>query len=973
MGKLNQAALRKLMISTLFLSIGSAAISQTIIWSDDFEAPVPDWTLNILTGQNDANANIWEINDTEGGVAPPGCGVAANGDATLHVTCTGGLCLGTGALYNAGDNGGGFSPATTNTRAAYNLPISTLGQTNLTLNFDWIGVGETGFDFASLEYSTDGGGTWNNLNDFSAGATCGGGQGQWANYSLNLPVACENQADLRFAFHWTNDNNGSGTDPSFAVNDMELTVPTLAGPTASFTANNTTICENDCVTFTDQSVGTNLNNWDWVFDTGGSGNATCVGCAGPTATFNGQNPPQVCYSTAGTYTVMLTVTDANGTDDTTIVNYITVNTCGQPVASFTANNTTICENDCVTFTDQSTGSNLNNWDWVFDTGGSGNATCVGCTGPTATFNGQNPPQVCYSTAGTYTVMLTVTDDNGTDDTTIVNYITVNNCGQPVASFTANNTTICENDCVTFTDQSTGSNINNWDWVFDTGGSGNATCTGCTGPTATFNGQNPPQVCYSTAGTYTVMLTITDDNGTDDTTIVNYITVNNCGQPVASFTANNTTICENDCVTFTDQSTGSNINNWDWVFDTGGSGSATCTGCTGPTATFNGQNPPQVCYSTAGTYTVMLTITDDNGTDDTTIVNYITVNSCTTGPTASFSVDNGTICENGCVNFTDLSVGTNINNWAWSFPGGTPASFNGQTPPTICYPNIGTYDVLLTVSDANGIDDTTVTAMINVIDCTPPTGSWFASDTLLCPGDCIDFTSSYINATSYQWTFTGGNPSSDTVANPTNICFDSEGTYNVQLIVNGPGGADTSTQTIVVQPQPAVDAGFIQFVTSGVPFTVEAFGTGSGSYSWTPSDNLDCPDCQSTTGVLDSTTVLWVTFTDTNGCMASDSVIIDVEYIANVGVPNAFSPNGDGVNDVLYVKGAGIASMNFIIYNRYGQQVFQSQKQSDGWDGTHKGKQLNPGVFVYYLDVKFRTINGDRAPNKTLKGNITLIK
>src|SRR5690554_3360136 len=88
------------LISCLF------SFGQTQIWSYDFENTSTDWDLTIQSGQNDANANIWAINDDEGGVQPGNCAVKTNGDKTLHVTCQGVVCVGgTGAVYYPGDAG----------------------------------------------------------------------------------------------------------------------------------------------------------------------------------------------------------------------------------------------------------------------------------------------------------------------------------------------------------------------------------------------------------------------------------------------------------------------------------------------------------------------------------------------------------------------------------------------------------------------------------------------------------------------------------------------------------------------------------------------------------------------------------------------------------------------------------------------------------------------------------------------------
>jgi trimeric autotransporter adhesin len=86
------------------------------------------------------------------------------------------------------------------------------------------------------------------------------------------------------------------------------------------------------------------------------------------------------------------------------------------------------------------------------------------------------------------------------------------------------------------------------------------------------------------------------------------------------------------------------------------------------------------------------------------------------------------------------------------------------------------------------------------------------------------------------------------------------------------------------------------------------------------------------------------------------------------VPNAFSPNGDGHNDVLKVNGICLQTMTFMIFNRWGEKVFETNDQSVGWDGTYKGDEMNTGVFVYRLEGK--TYDGKAFSSK---GNITLIR
>lgn len=91
----------------LFALLPGSFFCQTTIWSDDFENPA-NWALNTSSGLNDLDANQWFINDAEGGVSSGNCGVASNGNKTLHIGCQGTWCVGTGAIYNTGDGGLGF-------------------------------------------------------------------------------------------------------------------------------------------------------------------------------------------------------------------------------------------------------------------------------------------------------------------------------------------------------------------------------------------------------------------------------------------------------------------------------------------------------------------------------------------------------------------------------------------------------------------------------------------------------------------------------------------------------------------------------------------------------------------------------------------------------------------------------------------------------------------------------------------------
>lgn len=300
-----------LLLSLLTLSWG---FTQSVVWQDGFENAA-NWQLNQSSGLNGLDANVWVLSDAEGGVAPGGCGTANNGDKTLHVSCQGAWCVGTGATYNAGDGGLGFIDAVTNKRALFASNINTMNTQNVSLEFDYIGMGQPGFDFGTVLYSTDAGVTWNTLQPIAPGQTCASGQGLWAHASIPLPAQCMNITTLRIGFQWQNDNDGAGSDPSLAINNVKITAPNQPSVAASFDLSSSTPCLGDCISITNTSVGANTYAWDF-----GNGQ-----------TSNLQQPGPSCYSFTGTYTVQLIACQIN-TCDTSILT-LTV----QPLLTGTVN------------------------------------------------------------------------------------------------------------------------------------------------------------------------------------------------------------------------------------------------------------------------------------------------------------------------------------------------------------------------------------------------------------------------------------------------------------------------------------------------------------------------------------------------------------------------------------------------------------------------------------------------------------
>jgi len=350
---------------------------------------------------------------------------------------------------------------------------------------------------------------------------------------------------------------------------MILCVP-LPDFSASVTSGNAPLT----VDFTDETRGA-VESWDWDFGDGGAST---------------EQDPSHTYLAGGLYTVTLTTANVNGSDMMRKVDYISVAPPEPTVADFSATPTSGSAPLDVTFTDESTGVLLSTWEWDFGDGG--------------TSTEQNPTHQ-YTAAGTYTVSLTVTGFAGPDTETKVDYISVGAPPPTVAAFSATPTSGNAPLNVTFTDESTGVLLSSWSWDFGDGG--------------TSTQQNPTHE-YTTAGTYTVSLTVTGFAGPDTETKTDYITVGTAAG--ASFSATPLEGIVPLVVAFTDLSTGDTVG-WDWDFGDGASSTA--------------QNPSHE-YTAPGRYDVSLTTSDNYASDTETKANYIAVGFPDTPPDTFWAFD-----------------------------------------------------------------------------------------------------------------------------------------------------------------------------------------------------------------------------------------------------------------------------------------------------------------------------------------------
>lgn len=227
--------------------ISISGIAQTTVFSENFNngcasdciaSTYGGWTILDNDGGTTGGApNNWFVSCAEEGITPPGCGSSCIGDASLHI----GANVAAGGDMGASYNETGATNATF--RTAVSPTINTTGFSTNTLAFDFIAFGSAACsdDRAQLRLSTDNGATWPVgfqycLTSVCCGACNGYSQGQWTTYTLALPAAFDNNPNVRVGFNWRNNGNGSGTDPSVAVDDVRITTVIVPVRLLSFQA-----------------------------------------------------------------------------------------------------------------------------------------------------------------------------------------------------------------------------------------------------------------------------------------------------------------------------------------------------------------------------------------------------------------------------------------------------------------------------------------------------------------------------------------------------------------------------------------------------------------------------------------------------------------------------------------------------------------------------------------------------------------
>ncbi len=715
-------------------------------------------------------------------------------------------------------------------------------------------------------------------------------------------------------------------------------------PTANFTAD--TVCLNDTTTFVNTSVDD--ITWSWDFGDG----ATSV-----------LESPTHLYATADTFQVQLIVSNVHGCYDS-ITKGVIVRP--NPTANFTAD--TVCHTFATTFTDLSSGMIAWNWDF----------------GDSTTSTLQNP-QHTYATPGIFPVQLVVTNQFSCKDSITKN---VEVLPRPVANFGYVPT--CAQDTAIFIDSTQGI-VHSWSWDFGDGGtstlqnpthvydpgtfytvtliSGNnygcsdtiqktiqvytrpvadfVADTVCEGLQTSFTDlsqdsvnfshfwdfgdgnnsfQQNPQYIYADSGVYMVTLVVTNIHGCSDS-IQKPVWVS--GVPQANFQADTT--CFGLATNFSDQTSGY-VNTWIWNFGDG---------------TIDTTNTPFVShtYPQPGTYFVVMTAMNGDCIDAIAKPVYVT-----DSIDAEFAVSDSIICPGESISLIDMSVGFPTT-WTWDFGDGHFATT--QNVPSHVYPDSGLYVIKLTA--ANKYCSNTDSAYLYVMGLPQ---ALFTFDNA-CAGQPVQFGNNSFESAlpvSYYWDF--GTGATDTVPEPV-YTYNSPGTYTVTLRIDNGRCGDTLQQNIVIYELPTAIpiirdtntrvARLVEFADGSIP------GDAPVSYwEWNINNGNILEYVQSFTHTFNDTGVYSVMYVvrDDNNCADTAYANVHVAGEFTIWIPNAFSPNGDGINDEFFPYGIffDIRQIDFRIYDRWGNLIFQTNDPNARWDGRDQktGKPVAEDAYVYVV-------------------------
>lgn len=374
-----------------------------------------------------------------------------------------------------------------------------------------------------------------------------------------------------------------------------------------------------------------------------------------------------------------------------------------------------------------------------------------------------------------------------------------------------------------------------------------------------------------------------------------------------------------------------------------------------------QNPAPHLYAAPGRYTIKLNILGNDGCLSDTLRNEIIVGS---DPFAKIRWSPVPLCTGSPVTLIDSSsveYGT-VNLWEWTIAGSTSKDRMPVIPAGF---QAGSWPVSLKVQTKEGCISAPVTQQIEVFP-KPSVNITGLQD--ICTGQSIQLTGVSSGAlpsiTKWIWRLPGETDSTGPVLSRS---FSTMGNQTVSLQGRASNGclSDTAKVNIRIFGTKA-NAGNDTLIAAGIPFQLQ--GSGGVTYQWAPPFGLNDPTLPKPTATIDKDMEYILTASSPAGCSSTDTVRIRVFQGLEIYVPTAFTPNGDGRNDILRAIPIGLKFKYLRIYDRWGNLVFQTIDHRQGWDGSFQGKRMPTGTFTW--SVSASTADG-KAINR--HGTLQLIR
>jgi gliding motility-associated-like protein len=527
----------------------------------------------------------------------------------------------------------------------------------------------------------------------------------------------------------------------------------------------------------------------------------------------------------------------------------------------------------------------------------------------------------YSLPGTYPASLNIIDAGGCKNSSTLNFyvqdypsfVTFNNLGSCVGDVTFSSTVVISPTNTPLT------------YIWNPG------------YTATLASLPTVIATYTNTGTYTVTLNAMTSFGCAKS-YSKTITLYN---PQANIMLSDSIICLGETVKFTLKDS-SKVFAWTWDFGVGDT-LRQYTGIGTPTVNYTYTNYPQpsgiaygsliyyssafICKQSPRTFRVYILKMDANFDRNNELI-----------------VADSVHCIGTTDTFSPIITNPGPNSYTWNFGGGSTSNLPN---PNYIFPVAGIYPVTLTVQDVSqGCMGFAVKNMtINPL----PNAGIFARDT--CANAPFPLLGSATG--NGPFTYTWDPPGSVTNANILSTTASASTSMVYTLSITDKNGCkDTASRYVFIQQAPK-NIMWDTTIIIGQIAPMNGYAGNNMSYTWTPSTSLTCVGCINPVSSVTDNITYTVTVADNMGCFSVKNIFeVKVDPRATIDVPTAFTPNGDGTNDLIFPDGWGIKKVNYFrVYNRWGQLLFETNEFKVGWDGKYNGVEQNMETYVYQVSVE----------------------